>query len=578
MNTGVQRSGATPPAARTATTKAVGPEPGNVFGQGKSVPLIAMAHEIPYVATATVADLRDLEAKVEHAMELRGARYIHVFVPCPLGWGSAVAGHDPDRPARRGDRPVPGLRGRARRGRRRSRRSAAGCPVEDYLRPQRRFAHLFEPERAHRRDRQDPGRSRPQHRPIRAAGGEVMDKPFAITLDVGSSRANKTGSWRTERAGLRRPDAAVQPRLPGRGEHASSGCTTPRAGDYERAWRRDHGRQPVPGRHGPGLLPPVRDRLQPRPARRGGRDQLGRALPRRRGDPAGLDASRSTAPPSGKRVLVVGAGPVRAVGRLPPRARRARGHDPRRRTASRRDDALRHPPLPAPARGPRRRDRSGSSTSAWRSSCDAKVTDLRSAHAGRRLRRRVPRRRRAHRPARLHPRRQRGARARRGLGAALDGGRGRRRSWAAASSSTAAATRPWTWPAPPGGWAPRRRSSSTGGPASGCPPTTSRSRRPSRRACSMQVAVDDQAGRRRPRGGGADGARRGRLPAADRRARGARGRLRGARARPGGRPLAARGRARARGRRRGRAGRRADDDRLPGDLRGRRHGARRAHA
>jgi len=70
MNTGVQRSGATPPAARTATTQAVGPEPGNVFGQGKSAPLIAMAHEIPYVATATVADLRDLEAKVEHAMTL----------------------------------------------------------------------------------------------------------------------------------------------------------------------------------------------------------------------------------------------------------------------------------------------------------------------------------------------------------------------------------------------------------------------------------------------------------------------------------------------------------------------------
>ena len=89
MNTGVQRSSATPPAARTATTKPVGAEPGNVFGQGKNAPLIAMAHEIPYVATATVAELRDLEAKVERAMELSGARYLHVFVPCPLGWGSA---------------------------------------------------------------------------------------------------------------------------------------------------------------------------------------------------------------------------------------------------------------------------------------------------------------------------------------------------------------------------------------------------------------------------------------------------------------------------------------------------------
>src|SRR4051812_1469133 len=87
MNTGVQRSGATPPAARTATTQAVGDEPGNVFGQGKSAPLIALAHEIPYVATATIADLRDLEAKVERAMALHGPRYLHVLVTCPLGWG-----------------------------------------------------------------------------------------------------------------------------------------------------------------------------------------------------------------------------------------------------------------------------------------------------------------------------------------------------------------------------------------------------------------------------------------------------------------------------------------------------------
>jgi len=69
MNTGVQRSSATPPAARTATTAAVGERPGNIFGQGKNVPAIAMAHGIPYVATATVAELRDLEHKVRRAME-----------------------------------------------------------------------------------------------------------------------------------------------------------------------------------------------------------------------------------------------------------------------------------------------------------------------------------------------------------------------------------------------------------------------------------------------------------------------------------------------------------------------------
>jgi pyruvate ferredoxin oxidoreductase beta subunit len=86
MNTGVQRSSAMPPAARTATTMPVGAEPGNVFGQGKFVPEIAMAHHIPYVATASVAYLRDLEAKVHKAMSIHGARYLHIFVPCPLGW------------------------------------------------------------------------------------------------------------------------------------------------------------------------------------------------------------------------------------------------------------------------------------------------------------------------------------------------------------------------------------------------------------------------------------------------------------------------------------------------------------
>jgi pyruvate ferredoxin oxidoreductase beta subunit len=142
MNTGVQRSSATPAAARTANTKPLGDEPGNAFGQGKNAPLIAMAHEIPYVATATVAELHDLEAKVERAMELHGARYLHVFVPCPLGWGSAS--EDTIKIARlakeTGLFPVfeaeHGEVVRVSKIRRPVR-------VEEYLRPQRRFAHLF---------------------------------------------------------------------------------------------------------------------------------------------------------------------------------------------------------------------------------------------------------------------------------------------------------------------------------------------------------------------------------------------------------------------------------------------------
>jgi pyruvate ferredoxin oxidoreductase beta subunit len=144
MNTGVQRSSATPYAARTATTPAVGEHPGHEAGRGKSVPLIAMAHRIPYVATASVAELRDLEYKVEKAMKVRGARYVHVHVPCPLGWGSEPrntikiarlaieTGLFPLFEAEYGlitDR----LRIKQQR------------PVEEYLRLQKRFAHVLKP-------------------------------------------------------------------------------------------------------------------------------------------------------------------------------------------------------------------------------------------------------------------------------------------------------------------------------------------------------------------------------------------------------------------------------------------------
>ena len=155
MNTGVQRSSATPPAARTATTPAVGEEPGNVFGTGKSVPKIAVAHNIPYVATATVADLHDLERKVTKAMGIHGARYIQINVPCPLGWGAAS--NDTIHLARlaveTGLYPI----FEAEHGKvthvRQIRRQV---PVADYLKRQRRFAHLF------KGDREDPRVSRLQ--------------------------------------------------------------------------------------------------------------------------------------------------------------------------------------------------------------------------------------------------------------------------------------------------------------------------------------------------------------------------------------------------------------------------------
>ena len=142
MNTGVQRSSATPAAARTATTMAIGAEPGNAFGQGKNLPLIAMAHGIPYVATASVAYLRDLEAKVSRAMTVKGARYIHILVPCPLGWGAAP--HDTIKLARLAVETGLFPLFEAEHGEvTSSNKIRRRVPVEDYLKPQKRFAHLF---------------------------------------------------------------------------------------------------------------------------------------------------------------------------------------------------------------------------------------------------------------------------------------------------------------------------------------------------------------------------------------------------------------------------------------------------
>ncbi len=141
MNTGVQRSSRTPPGARTATTPPVGKHPGNSYSQGKNPALIAMAHEIPYVATASVADLHDLEAKVKTAMSISGARYVHIHVPCPLGWGAqpcdtirlarlaVETGLFPLYEAHDGEiTSVTPIRSQK--------------PVEDYLKPQRRYAHV----------------------------------------------------------------------------------------------------------------------------------------------------------------------------------------------------------------------------------------------------------------------------------------------------------------------------------------------------------------------------------------------------------------------------------------------------
>ena len=81
MNTGIQGSSATPVGAWTTTT------PGGKSVCKKDLLGIAIAHGIPYCASASIANIPDLRKKVQKAKDIRGPRLLHIFCPCPTGWG-----------------------------------------------------------------------------------------------------------------------------------------------------------------------------------------------------------------------------------------------------------------------------------------------------------------------------------------------------------------------------------------------------------------------------------------------------------------------------------------------------------
>ncbi len=136
MNTGVQRSSFTPLGARTSTT------PMGNKTRKKNLPLIAADHGIPYVATATVDDFRDLQRKVKTALSIEGPKYIHIMAPCPLGWG-----HHGELTVKicrlakdTGLFPIYEIiDGKMTN----VRKIPAKVPVEEYLKLQGRFSHLF---------------------------------------------------------------------------------------------------------------------------------------------------------------------------------------------------------------------------------------------------------------------------------------------------------------------------------------------------------------------------------------------------------------------------------------------------
>jgi len=85
MNTGAQRSGATPKYALTSTNFP-GPKSRGKPTHKKKIPQIFAAHGVPYVATASIAFPEDLIAKVEYAKSITGFRIVIMQAPCPVGW------------------------------------------------------------------------------------------------------------------------------------------------------------------------------------------------------------------------------------------------------------------------------------------------------------------------------------------------------------------------------------------------------------------------------------------------------------------------------------------------------------
>lgn len=141
MNTGAQRSSATPKSASASTAPAGSVVPGKLQ-RAKNLTEIAVAHDIPYVAQTTLHNPMDLIAKVKRAVETPGPAFVNILVPCTLFWkirpedqvricklaadsrfwpvyevenGRYTLSHDPKTPV----------------------------PVEEFLRAQGRYAHLF---------------------------------------------------------------------------------------------------------------------------------------------------------------------------------------------------------------------------------------------------------------------------------------------------------------------------------------------------------------------------------------------------------------------------------------------------
>jgi pyruvate ferredoxin oxidoreductase beta subunit len=144
MNTGIQRSGATPFGAGT-TTSPVGLESFGKAQRRKDMTAIAVGHHVPYVAQAAANHWDDLSRKVERAVAADGPAFLNVLTDCPVGWG-----HEPRLLPQVLDAAVDSLYWPLYEvvdGVYRLTYSPQKIvDVEEWLRPQKRFAHLLRPE------------------------------------------------------------------------------------------------------------------------------------------------------------------------------------------------------------------------------------------------------------------------------------------------------------------------------------------------------------------------------------------------------------------------------------------------
>ena len=144
MNTGIQRSGATPYGAATTTTPAGSKIAGKTNAK-KDLIGVCVAHGVEFAATASVAFWNDYITKVRRAAAVKGPAVIHVLAPCPLGWRfdtsqtiklaklAVQTRYFPLYEVENGNYKL-------------SMKVPNPTPLEEFLKPQGRFRHLFAPE------------------------------------------------------------------------------------------------------------------------------------------------------------------------------------------------------------------------------------------------------------------------------------------------------------------------------------------------------------------------------------------------------------------------------------------------